>query len=317
MCGPNGEQQEEPMQRSRWGRRVAIAASALAIGAVAACGSGQPEARPVAAQEPGGDYGAPPNASAPENNNTAVASKLGITTAGQLGKVVVDGKGMALYRFDSDTAKPPKSNCAADCAAAWPPASVPADGNVEVEGVDKSLVGTVDRADGTKQLTIANWPAYYYAEDTAPGDVKGQGVGNKWFAFTPAGKKAANQVAAPAVKLAVMKVAPLGEIVVDAEGMTLYRFDKDTPNPPKSNCDGDCANKWPPLIVPEGAEIQVDGIDKAAVGTVVRTDGTKQATINGWSLYRFAQDKVPCDTNGQGVGGTWFASTPAGKKAGV
>ena len=39
----------------------------------------------------------------------------------------------------------------------------------------------------------------------------------------------------------------LGEVVTDSAGMTLYRFDKDTAEPPKSNCDGDCATAWPPV----------------------------------------------------------------------
>ncbi|MFD9330784.1 hypothetical protein [Streptomyces sp. NPDC060065] len=50
---------------------------------------------------------------------------------------------------------------------------------------------------------------------------------------------------------------------------------------------------------------------------VKRTDGTLQVTIGGWPVYRFSKDLEPGDTNGQGVGGTWFGVTPDGQKAGV
>jgi predicted lipoprotein with Yx(FWY)xxD motif len=107
----------------------------------------------------------------------------------QLGAIVTDGTGFTLYRFDKDTAKPPTSNCVADCAVTWPPA-LAGDGEVAVEGIDRSLVGTITRPDGSRQITIAGWPAYQYAGDTQAGDVTGQGVGGVWFALTPEGRKA-------------------------------------------------------------------------------------------------------------------------------
>lgn len=296
----------------RWMRAITVAAAGLALGAVAACG----QAVPVQdnADEPQQEQVQPAGAaeSAPEDS-----SKLSVSTAGDLGQIVVNAKGMTLYRFDNDTGKPPKSNCNADCAVAWPPAMVTDPAAVQVEGVDKSLIGVVDRDDGSKQLTISGWPQYTYAKDTKPGDVLGQGVGGKWFATTPAGKKAgAAAAAAKTVPLVVMKVGNLGQIVTDRNGMTLYRFDKDQAKPePKSNCDGECAAKWPPLLVPDGATFELNGVDKAAVGTVTRSDGAKQVTIGNWPVYLFAGDKKSCDINGQGVGGVWFAVKATGAKA--
>jgi hypothetical protein len=49
--------------------------------------------------------------------------------------------------------------------------------------VDPSLVTTVDRPDGSKQLKIGKWPLYFYTGDGAPGDANGQGVNGKWFAI--------------------------------------------------------------------------------------------------------------------------------------
>lgn len=113
--------------------------------------------------------------------------------------------------------------------------------------------------------------------------------------------------------LAVAESVKLGKVLTDGSGFTLYRFDKDTAEPPKSSCDGACATAWPPVPA-EGAEAAT-GVDKALLGEVTRTDGTKQLTIGGWPMYRYAKDTKAGDTNGQNVGGTWFASAPDGKKA--
>jgi predicted lipoprotein with Yx(FWY)xxD motif len=119
--------------------------------------------------------------------------------------------------------------------------------------------------------------------------------------------------AKPAGQLAVWDSKKLGKVVTDSAGFTLYRFDKDTASPPKSNCDGACAKVWPP--VPAGSVTAAAGTGAAVVGQVLRADGTKQLTLGGWPMYRFAKDTKPGDANGQGVGGTWFASAPDGKKA--
>ncbi len=116
------------------------------------------------------------------------------------------------------------------------------------------------------------------------------------------------------VKLVAKSVGNLGTVLVDGNGYTLYRFDKDTNKPAVSNCDGTCATSWPPVLAGTG-DVTVSGVDKALVGTVVRKDGSTQVTVNGWPLYRYSKDTKPGDANGQGVGGTWYACTPDGKKA--
>ncbi|OLB74777.1 MAG: hypothetical protein AUI14_22695 [Actinobacteria bacterium 13_2_20CM_2_71_6] len=117
-----------------------------------------------------------------------------------------------------------------------------------------------------------------------------------------------------AVRLTAASVGNLGTVVTDTNGMTLYRFDLDVAKPPTTNCDGDCARAWPPLLATSDT-VEVSGVDKALVGTVTRKDGTRQLTVNSWPVYRFAKDKAPGDANGQGVNGTWFAVTPQGRKA--
>jgi hypothetical protein len=73
------------------------------------------------------------------------------------------------------------------CARVWPPALT--DGNPQIQGVADDKVGTVNRPDGTRQLTIGGWPVYRYIGDKQPGQWKGQGVGGTWFVVAPDGKK--------------------------------------------------------------------------------------------------------------------------------
>lgn len=128
---------------------------------------------------------------------------------------------------------------------------------------------------------------------------------------------AAKDVAQKWVQLKASKASALNPVVVNGADLTLYRFDKDTAKPSKSNCNGDCAVTWPPVTVAPGGRIFIAGIKKADVGVVKRDDGSLQVTIAGWPVYRFNKDKKPGDTFGQGVGGTWFGVTPDGKKAGA
>ncbi|MBM7169912.1 hypothetical protein JQK87_16105 [Streptomyces sp. G44] len=260
------------------------------------------------------------------------AGQLAVWDSKKLGKVVTDSAGFTLYRFDKDTAQPPKSNCDAACLKLWPAA--PADGAKAAPGVDGSLLGEVTGVDGTKQLTIDGWPMYRYAKDIKPGDAKGQGVGGAWYAAAPDGKKASPPAAGTAPsETAPDKTAPpgaapadpaglstredpeLGEIVVDRNGMTVYRFTKDSAWPVKSNCVGACAEKWPAVAPVDKADTK--GITKKGYMTYDRPDGGKQQTIDCWPLYTFAGDKKPGDTNGQGVGGTWYAVSPDGKTVGA
>jgi predicted lipoprotein with Yx(FWY)xxD motif len=116
------------------------------------------------------------------------------------------------------------------------------------------------------------------------------------------------------VQLSAGAAGGLNPVVLNGAGFTLYRFDKDTANPSKSNCDGACATTWPPVLVQPGSRIFLDGVSKSQVGVVKRDDGSLQVTIGGWPVYRFSKDTAPGQTNGEGVGGTWFAVSPLGGK---
>ncbi|MFG1668887.1 hypothetical protein [Streptomyces sp. Y7] len=119
------------------------------------------------------------------------------------------------------------------------------------------------------------------------------------------------------MQLSASRAGDLNPVVVNGAGFTLYRFDKDTADPSRSTCSGECATTWPPVLVAPGGKIFVDGVAKSDVGVVKRDDGSLQVTLGGWPVYRFSKDLKPGDTNGQGVGGTWFGVTPDGQKAGA
>ena len=93
-----------------------------------------------------------------------------------------------------------------------------------------------------------------------------------------------------------------GEILTDAEGMTIYFFANDTEG--VSNCSGDCLENWP--IVPVDGEPTGDDAVTAELGTIEAADGSTQLTVNGFPAYYFAGDSEAGDTNGQGVGGVWW-----------
>ena len=55
-----------------------------------------------------------------------------------------------------------------------------------------SLIGTTKRADGTKQVTFAGQPLYFFSGDVKRGDTSGEGLhdfGAGWYVVTPSGKK--------------------------------------------------------------------------------------------------------------------------------
>lgn len=107
---------------------------------------------------------------------------------------------------------------------------------------------------------------------------------------------------------------PLGKIITDSQGRTLYMFSHDTGM--KSTCTGACASNWPPFTA--GSKPAASGgITAGALTLVKRSDGSKQVTLNGHPLYYFAGDQSAGQTNGQGVdefGAKWWTVGPSGTK---
>ena len=113
---------------------------------------------------------------------------------------------------------------------------------------------------------------------------------------------------AAAVNLATTS---LGSTLVDGTGRTLYLFENDTSS--ASTCTGACAGTWPALTT-SGAPTAGSGVDASMLSTTTRDDGTTQVTYNGHPVYRYSGDSKAGDTNGQDVGGVWYAFSPSGDK---
>lgn len=90
-------------------------------------------------------------------------------------------------------------------------------------------------------------------------------------------------------------------VLTDANGMTLYIFDKDERG--VTNCYDDCAANWPPLFADDAAA------DTGDFTVVERTDGTRMWAYKGWPLYYWVKDQAPGDITGDGVGGVWHLAT--------
>ena len=110
-----------------------------------------------------------------------------------------------------------------------------------------------------------------------------------------------------------LKTATIGgaTVLTSANGFTLYSFAPDTPT--KSNCNGTCAQNWPPVTGPATAA----GVT-GTVGTITRSDGSVQATFDGHPLYTFTGDTAPGQAKGNGLnvaGGVWHETTTSGTAA--
>src|SRR5664279_5321771 len=265
-------------------------------------------------------------APAPAVAKPAAPAPANLAQAGALGQVLVGANGHTLYGFTDDANG--TSTCFDACATAWPAVTVQS-GFLPPKGVDPALVTTVDRPDGSKQLKIGKWPVYFYAGDGAPGSADGQGVGGKWFALSADGtlvkgdkagaatpSAAASAAAAPAAKPAspapasLAQAGALGQVLVGANGHTLYGFTDDANG--TSTCFDACATAWPAVTVDAGFTLPA-GVDPALVTTIDRPDGSKQLKIGKWPLYFYVGDGAPGETNGEGVGTKWFAVGADGK----
>ena len=134
------------------------------------------QADQTAGQGSGGDQGM--------DDDGAPADSAEVTTAeSDLGTILVDSEGMTLYLFTQDS--PGTSVCTGECLANWPALEgEPTAG----AGVKEDLLGSIEREDGTVQATYADWPLYYFVQDSESGDVTGQGVEDVWYVLAPDGQ---------------------------------------------------------------------------------------------------------------------------------
>ena len=103
-----------------------------------------------------------------------------------------------------------------------------------------------------------------------------------------------------------------GTFLTNGSGRAVYLWVKDTGD--MSNCNGACAGAWPPVTTT--ATATASGSAKASdIGTITRSDGTKQVTYDGHPLYYFSGDSGPGTASGQGsdgFGAKWWLVAPTG-----
>jgi predicted lipoprotein with Yx(FWY)xxD motif len=163
-----------------------------------------------------------------------------------------------------------------------------------VEGADGKLVKGDQPASQSAAPQAAAAPAPAPAPAAAPAPAPA--------AAPAAAAPAAVDPAAPVVSLA--PVGNLGEVMVGANGHTLYAFTNDPEK--QTTCFDACAQAWPPLTVQDGFTIS-DELQASGASVIDRPDGTKQLAMGKWALYYYAGDGASGDANGQGVNGKWFA----------
>lgn len=201
--------------------------------------------------------------------------------------VYADAKGKTLYTFEQDDT-PGVSKCTGECAAAWPPFIASADAKAD------GAWTLVARDGGVQQWAWKGKPLYTFAQDTQPGDAKGQDVMKMWKAavYEPMMKLAASPGIGVRETFSVD-----GQVLTDKDGMTLYMSDADKPN--VSLCDTACARIWVPVAAPRL------GVPVGDFSIAERPDGMKQWAYKGRPLYTYAGDVRTGDSNGARVNPKW------------
>lgn len=162
---------------NRWLATAGIAAAALVV---AACGSSGPGHSANSGGGSGGSSASSPAVSGSSGNMLTTHSSGGA-------KLLTNSKGFTVYWFALDT--PTRSKCNGSCSSYWPPVKGPVTAGSGVTGT----LGTITRSDGTVQATYDGHPLYTYVSDTAPGQVKGNGVnlsGGVWHDIVVSGSPA-------------------------------------------------------------------------------------------------------------------------------
>lgn len=209
-------------------------------------------------------------------------------------------------------------------------------------GVNPTLLGTVTRTDmpfggAVQQVTYGGLPLYRFVFDEVPGEREGANLFDPvtsptgtWYLVDPSrGLPARGQAQL------LLETAPVGGSGPDQTVLAVSMNDTfslfsdasfpvytlSTDSGHTSGCQGQCALTWLPVLTDQRAQAG-PGVDQRGVGTIVRPDGTHQATYNGQPLYLFAGDAYipaipgvsgPASINGAGMSTTWgvFNTIPA------
>jgi predicted lipoprotein with Yx(FWY)xxD motif len=171
-------------------RRILPLLAAMVVAALllAGCGGGGSSSSTTTAKTTTSSLPEPPKPPPNAEEGTVFVS---LGNASGLGLVLADSEGHVLYAFSKDT--PRASACEGACAKAWPPLLVEEGEPEPSNGADAARLGTITRADGTRQVTYAGHPLYTYSGDDQPGQAKGNdssAFGGTWTALKGSGAPA-------------------------------------------------------------------------------------------------------------------------------
>jgi len=233
--------------------------------------------------------------------NETVASVT--DNAGVLEAIRVNKEGFTLYTFDNDPID--DTACADSCINAWPPLLAGAG------AMAMPPLSIITTSNGYEQWTYKGKPLYFFVNDAAAGDVKGDEVGNVWHTATkkPAIQRTTTNGRSLSATGKVNVLMPVGEsttdfsvTAMDKDGFSLYIFDIDGVE--TSNCEETCLVNWP-AFVPNDGEVAIGDYS-----IFERSDGTKQWAHSGQPLYFFKNDIARSEINGDGIGGVWHLVEP-------
>ncbi len=234
------------------------------------------------------------------SNNDNDDDYIQVTSTQTHGNVFADEEGNVLYFFARDVKG--ESLCEGDCIANWP--AFHTQQYVPGGGLLVDEFGEITRSDGSSQTTYKGWPLYYFANDSQPGDINGDGANGVWFA------------AKPDYSLMIANGQLVGEdgnnytsdyevgeentsYFTDARGRTIYIFAFDEANTNNfTNEDFSNDSVWP-IFHLEPDELQLPaGINEEDFGEITVHGVEPQLTYKGWPLYYFGQDTERGDTKG-------------------
>jgi predicted lipoprotein with Yx(FWY)xxD motif len=162
----------------------AVLAAACSNGSSGSSGAASTPASPASSASSASSGSSGPSAAGASSTSATVDVHTNNGTS-----VLTDSAGRALYLFGSDTST--KSTCSGACATAWPPLTAkgaPTAG----PGAKAADLATITRPGGTKQVTYAGHPLYYFAGDNAPGQTNGEAstaFGAPWYLLAPSGQQ--------------------------------------------------------------------------------------------------------------------------------
>ncbi len=181
------------MERLAWQRYTFLPALALALILAAGCTGETPGVEAAVAEVPVEEVPAMPVAATDAmtvGDEVLAETVVGVYEQEPYGQYVVDGDNSTLYIFTADE-RGESSACYNACAKAWPPLLAMGEVSTEAAVIDTTKLGTIERRDGSMQVTYYGWPLYYYAPDNEPTVVKGQGIrgfGGVWYLISPEGE---------------------------------------------------------------------------------------------------------------------------------